>query len=81
METSWPQAGRKRDLPGTPEFPLTPDGQVQFYQALIRAVRAVPGDMGLGVVPWDQDSLNWDSVFDARGNALPAVRVLGQTQK
>lgn len=77
VETSWPQAGTPDSVPGTPQFPFTPAGQAQYYQALIRAVRAVPGGLGLGVLPWDQDSLNWDSVFDAKGHALPAVRVLG----
>lgn len=78
VETSWPQAGQP-DLgtAGTPEFPFTPAGQAQFYQALIAAVRAVPDDLGRGVVAWEQDALNWDSVFDAQGHALPAARVLG----
>ncbi len=80
VETSWPQAGQKDDVPGTPQFPFTPAGQVQFYQALIQAVQAVPGGLGLGMVLWDQDSLNWDSVFDAQGQALPAVHALGQAK-
>lgn len=78
VETNWPQAGKPADMPGTPEFPFTPAGQAQFYRALIRAVRAVPGGQGIGVAAWDTDTLNWNSVFDAHGNALPAVRVLGQ---
>lgn len=78
VETSWPQAGQPGDMPGKPEFPFTPDGQVQFYRALLRTVRAVSNGLGAGVVAWDMDTLNWGSVFDSRGNALPAVRVLGQ---
>lgn len=78
VETSWPQAGQPQSIPGTPPFPFTPAGQVGFYRALIQAVRAVPDGLGVGVVPWNQDSLNWDSVFDSHGNALPAVRALGQ---
>lgn len=78
VETSWPQAGAPPAIPGTPEFPFTPDGQAQFYRALVRAVRAVPDGLGAGVLAWDTDTLNWNSVFDSRGNALPAVRVLGQ---
>ena len=77
VETSWPQAGSPDPVPGAPEFPFTPEGQVQFYQALLRAVRAVPGGLGRGVIAWDQDSCNWDSVFDAHGAALPAARTLG----
>ncbi len=77
VETSWPQKGDSSGTTGTPEFPLTPVGQVQFYAALISAVRAVPNDLGRGVVVWEPDTLDWNSVFDAQGNALPAVKVLG----
>ncbi len=77
VETSWPQASSATDVTGTPEFSFTPQGQAQFYAALIHAVRAVPNGLGRGVILWEPDRLNWDSVFDAHGNALPAVRVLG----
>lgn len=77
VETSWPQASNAADITGVPEFPLTPAGQVEFYTALIRAVRAVPNGLGRGVILWEPDTLNWDSVFDAHGSALPAVRLLG----
>lgn len=77
VETSWPQAGDTSGITGTPEFPLTPAGQVQFYQALISAVKAAPNGLGRGVILWEPDSLDWNSVFDARGNALPAVHTLG----
>ncbi len=78
VETSWPQDGERQPIPGAPQFALTPVGQTQFYEALIRTVRAVPEGQGLGVIPWDQDSLNWNSVFDGQGRALPAMRALGQ---
>ena len=77
VETNWPQAGNASDTTETPEFPLTPAGQVEFYTALIHAVRTVPNGLGRGVILWEPDTLNWDSVFDAHGKALPAVRVLG----
>ncbi len=77
VETNWPSAGGDPALPGTPEFPLTPAGQAEFYRALLAAVRAVPNHSGRGVIAWEPDTLNWDSVFDAHGKALPAVRVLG----
>ena len=77
VETSWPQTGEPAVMPGTPEFPLTPQGQVQFYRALLRAVHAVPNGLGVGVVLWGPDMPDRNSVFDRRGNALPAVRVLG----
>jgi len=80
VETDWPQAGKRQDIPGTPQFSFTPEGQVKFYRALIHTVRAVPGGLGIGVIPWNQDARKWPSVFDAQGNALPAVRVLGETE-
>ena len=76
VETSWPQAGDASGVTGSPEFPLTPAGQVQFYTALISAVLAVPNHLGRGVILWEPDTLDWNSVFDARGNALPAVKAL-----
>jgi len=77
VETSWPQAGNASSITGTPEFPLTPSGQVQFYAALISAVKSVPNGLGRGVILWEPDTLDWNSVFDARGNTLPAVHTLG----
>ena len=77
VETSWPQASSTTDVMGTPEFSFTPAGQSAFYTTLIHAVRAVPNGLGRGVILWEPDLLNWDSVFDAHGNALPAVRILG----
>jgi arabinogalactan endo-1,4-beta-galactosidase len=65
-------------------FPLTPQGQRLFLEALIATVRAVPHNLGLGVLYWYPESLAvkspaildwWDgelSLFDREGNALPA---------
>ncbi|BCM92137.1 arabinogalactan endo-beta-1,4-galactanase [Abditibacteriota bacterium] len=78
VETNWPHAGTPRTLPGTPEYSFTPEGQMKFYQTLVGMVRAVPKGLGRGVMAWEIDTLNWDSIFDAKGNALPAVRALGQ---
>ena len=80
VETAWPRAGKPDDVPGVPQFAFTPEGQAEFYRALVGAVKAVPDGLGAGVVPWDQDSRNWDSVFDEAGRALPAVAVLGGAQ-
>ena len=80
VETAWPRAGKPDDVPGAPQFAFTPAGQADFYRALIGAVKAVPDGLGIGVLPWDQDSRNWDSVFDDAGRALPAVAVLGGPQ-
>jgi len=80
VETDWPYRGDAKPMPGTPEFERTPEGQAAFYRALIARVKAVPNGLGIGVLPWNQDSLTWQSVFDAKGRALPAVRVLGQKE-
>jgi arabinogalactan endo-1,4-beta-galactosidase len=81
VETNWPRTGEPQAIPGAPEFPFTPEGQAQYYRALVGAVCAVPHSLGLGVLVWEpEDTLAWKSVFDDRGNALPAVRVLGQKQ-
>ncbi|RYX83738.1 hypothetical protein EON83_13260 [bacterium] len=79
VESNWPHAGKvQAELSGAPEFEFSPEGQAKFYQALIGAVRAIPNGLGRGVLAWETDTLNWDSVFDAKGNALPAVRALGE---
>lgn len=78
VETGWPQTGETQPLPGVPEYLFTPAGQAQFYEALLRAVRDVPQGLGRGVVLWVSNPLDWNSVFDPKGNALPAVRTLGQ---
>lgn len=77
VETNWPHAGTPAPIAGTPEFAFTPQGQADYYHALVRAVRAVPDGLGRGVIVWETDTLNWDSVFDDKGHALPAVRALG----
>jgi len=78
VETSWPQRGTPETMSGTPQFAFSPDGGAAFYRALLRAVKAVPGGRGAGVLAWEPDTLNWDSPFDATGHALPAVRALGR---
>lgn len=72
-------------------FPATPDGQAQYMQQLIATIRATPNGLGDGVFywaaawihnggwgapPWSKD---WEhrALFDEKGNALPALRVLG----
>ncbi len=81
VETAWPRAGQPDKVPGAPQFPFTPQGQANYYRALLTTVQAVPDGLGIGILPWDQDSRNWDSVFDDNGHAQPAVRVLGDAAK
>jgi arabinogalactan endo-1,4-beta-galactosidase len=78
----------KKDL----NFPLTPQGQRQFLEALISTVRGVPQNLGLGVLYWYPESLAvkspaildwWDgqlALFDRKGNALPALNVFEMGQ-
>ena len=77
-ETHWPHRGEPLPIPGTPQFAWTPAGQAQFLERLGRLMRAMPDDLGRGVLLWETDTLNWDSVFDEQGRALPAVQTLGQ---
>lgn len=77
VETNWPHAGAPAPIAGTPEFAFTPQGQADYYRALVRAVWAVPDGLGRGVIVWETDTLNWDSVFDDKGHALTAVHALG----
>ena len=79
VETAWPRAGNpEKDVADAPQFDFSPPGQVEFYRALIGAVKAVPDGLGVGVLAWDQDARDWNSVFDDQGRALPAVAVLGE---
>jgi arabinogalactan endo-1,4-beta-galactosidase len=81
VETNWPRTGEPQQIPGALEFAISPAGQAQYYEALIGAVRAVPNGLGIGVLVWEpEDTLAWKSVFDDKGDALPAVRVLGHKE-
>lgn len=68
----------KRNL----HWPLTPEGQRQFMQDVTTAVRAVPDNLGRGVIYWHPESVPvtglrvWIggscALFDHSGNLLPA---------
>ncbi|HEV2435545.1 MAG TPA: glycosyl hydrolase 53 family protein [Verrucomicrobiae bacterium] len=70
-------------------WPMTPEGQKQFLVDLIRVVRQAPGGRGIGVNYWHPEATfipgstnRWsgpdaNSLFDAKGNPLPAMYVLG----
>ena len=74
------------------QFPFSPAGQAAYAQAIIKIVRNLPHHLGRGVWWWggeynaDQAEFSrnpWSdrSLFDIHGNALPAMRVLGQAAK
>ena len=66
------------------DFALTPDGQKQYLEALVRIVRETPDGLGAGVLYWYPESVPikdgggavWyggnAAMFDHDGNALPA---------
>jgi arabinogalactan endo-1,4-beta-galactosidase len=91
VETAYPSrdidlipAARKNMI-----WPMTPEGQKQFLADVIQTVREAPGGHGIGVNYWrpeetyvpKADGRSWgpdaNSFFDAKGNPLPAMNVLG----
>jgi arabinogalactan endo-1,4-beta-galactosidase len=70
-------------------FAGTTNGQAQYTIALIQAVKAVPQHLGAGVCWWGSEyqklggvneaGFDTTSLFDNRGNVLPAADVLGQS--
>ena len=71
-------------------WPQTPEGQKQFLADVIRTVREAPEGRGIGVNYWHPEAAYFpnptgvrtgrpdaNSLFDAKGNPLPAMNVLG----
>jgi len=71
-------------------FADTPEGQREFFEAVVRTVREVPNGRGKGVFYWSADWIDsakwlvpvepgkaWEerALFDMSGNALPAMEV------
>ncbi|MEI9973950.1 MAG: glycosyl hydrolase 53 family protein [Ignavibacteriota bacterium] len=82
---SVPNAGAAKNM----VWPLTPEGQKQFLTELIETVKSAPGHHGIGVNYWHPEATfipnappgrgngpDGNSLFDAQGNALPAMSVL-----
>jgi arabinogalactan endo-1,4-beta-galactosidase len=69
-------------------WPMTPEGQKEFLADVIRTVKEAPEGRGIGVNYWHPEATyvpnaaGWrgrpdaNSLFDAKGNALPAMNVL-----
>jgi len=67
-------------------WPMTPEGQRQFLAELIQTVKDAPGHHGIGVNYWHPEATyvpggtsfgpDRNSLFDAKGNPLPALSVL-----
>jgi arabinogalactan endo-1,4-beta-galactosidase len=70
-------------------WPMTPTGQKEFLADLISVVKQAPAGRGIGVNYWHPEATfvpgstnRWsgpdaNSLFDAKGNPLPAMYVLG----
>ena len=80
---------------GEMEFPLTPEGQRQYTEALVREVKRTPGGHGRGIFWWgteylapsakikgvSSDARNHVALFDDQANALPALEALGKASQ
>jgi arabinogalactan endo-1,4-beta-galactosidase len=88
----WTNNGYNSSFSGQPgfDYPFTPAGQAQYAAAVIAEVKALPNGLGRGVWWWggeytaDQADFannpwSYRSLFDASGNALPALTTLGQS--
>jgi arabinogalactan endo-1,4-beta-galactosidase len=73
-------------------WPMTPEGQKEFLADVIRTVKEAPEGHGIGVNYWHPEATYvpnstgpWrgrpdaNSLFDSKGNALPAMNVLQTT--
>lgn len=68
------------------DYPATPEGQTLFVMTLRHMIAQVPRGLGLGLIYWSPDWVStpgagsaWENMtlFDFRGEALPALRALG----
>jgi arabinogalactan endo-1,4-beta-galactosidase len=70
-------------------WPMTPEGQKQFLADVIKTLKEAPEGHGIGVNYWHPEATyipnatgrggrpDANSLFDAKGNPLPAMNVLG----
>ena len=70
---NWRPGGQ---TPKKPDFPETPQGQLDFLRAVNAAVRAVPDGLGQGVFWWEpavEGPLRSRGFFNDEGNVLPVI--------
>ncbi|HWB85033.1 MAG TPA: glycosyl hydrolase 53 family protein [Bryobacteraceae bacterium] len=92
VETAYPSRGSARSTAAAKNmvWPFTPEGQKQFLQDLIQTVKDAPDHRGIGVNYWHPEATfipgaatgrrgggpDPNSLFDAKGNPLPAMSVM-----
>ena len=85
VEVGYPwQGSNLNDKKAPMAYEATPEGQRQFLQDVVAAVRATPNGLGRGVVWWAPEWIpttmgkGWSprTLFDDEGNALPALEAL-----
>jgi arabinogalactan endo-1,4-beta-galactosidase len=65
---------------GKPPFPQTPEGQADFFAALIKTALQTPDGLGKGVFWWEPmaaGAIAKRGMFDSQHKALPVLRVTG----
>jgi arabinogalactan endo-1,4-beta-galactosidase len=64
-------------------FPETPEGQADFFAAVVKTVKMTPGSLGKGVFWWEPfagGAIAKRGMFDDQHNALPSLRILREAQ-
>jgi len=85
VEVAYPwEAYEKSEMKDNLNWPQTPDGQSEFLRDVTDAVKATPGNLGIGVFWWYPEAIPtkglgiWNggrtALFDKNGEVLPALR-------
>ncbi|HUD83733.1 MAG TPA: glycosyl hydrolase 53 family protein [Candidatus Saccharimonadales bacterium] len=92
VETAYPSRNTRPSAAAARNmiWPLTPEGQKEFLADVIKTVKEAPEGHGIGVNYWHPEATYFpnstggrrgmpdaNSLFDAKGNPLPAMNVLG----
>ncbi|MFC1714046.1 glycosyl hydrolase 53 family protein, partial [Candidatus Poribacteria bacterium] len=85
VEASYPWKGgfpRRNAIDVEPPYPITPEGQKEYFRELIKVVRSTPDNKAKGIFYWapewipvEEVGTNWGylTLFDNNGEALPAM--------
>ena len=78
VETAYNWRDSEKFDRGKKVFAETPEGQRDFYAALVKVVRETPNNLGKGVFWWEpmaEGAIANRGLFDDRHNALPGIHV------